>query len=137
MPFSWKIDPDKSCVYFKWRGTLSEAGGVVLAETITENAEMRACALRFHDVRLADLNVSAFQVQRTADRARQEKEEERAVPIKSAVLAPSNISFGMMRMFSALYERPDLVINVFRDIEEAQAWLGLTNEDGDPFETMP
>ncbi len=53
------------------------------------------------------------------------------------MLASSDISFGMMRMFAAMYERPGLVLKVFRNIEEAQAWLGLTNEDGDPFETMP
>jgi hypothetical protein len=42
----------------------------------------------------------------------------------------------MMRMLASMRERPGLVLNVFRDLEEAKAWLGLPADLGDPFEDM-
>ncbi len=53
-----------------------------------------------------------------------------------AILTSSDLGFGMMRMLVLMRERPELVLNVFRDLEEAKAWLGLPAELGDPFEDM-
>ena len=42
----------------------------------------------------------------------------------------------MMRMLAAMRERPGLILNVFRELEGAKAWLGLPADLGDPFEDM-
>ncbi len=55
---------------------------------------------------------------------------------KVAILASSDVGFGTMRMLASMRERPGLVLNVFRDLEEAKAWLGLPADLGDPFEDM-
>ncbi len=55
---------------------------------------------------------------------------------KVAILASSDFGFGMMRMLALMRERPGLVLDVFRDLEEAKAWLGLPADLGDPFEDM-
>jgi hypothetical protein len=39
-------------------------------------------------------------------------------------------------MLASMRERPGLTLNVFRDLEEAKAWLELPTDLGDPFEDM-
>ncbi|MBI1754098.1 MAG: hypothetical protein HY014_10465 [Acidobacteria bacterium] len=40
-----------------------------------------------------------------------------------AIAAPSDVAYGMSRMFQAYQALPDLVIQVFRGRAEADAWL--------------
>jgi hypothetical protein len=42
---------------------------------------------------------------------------------RRAVVAPSNLNYGVSRMFQTLQANPQ--IEVFRTLEEARAWLGL------------
>jgi len=46
--------------------------------------------------------------------------------VKRAMVAPSDLGFGMARMFQMLHDHAPEEIQVFRSMEEAEAWLGLT-----------
>jgi len=50
-----------------------------------------------------------------------------AAPRRVAIVAPSDLSFGMARMFEALAATTGVttVYHVVRDITEARVWLGL------------
>lgn len=54
-----------------------------------------------------------------------------AIPTRTAIVAPTDVVFGMSRMYEML--RGDDVpeeIRVFRSLEEATAWLGRPAADG-------
>ena len=44
-------------------------------------------------------------------------------PHRTALVAPADVAYGMSRMFQMLGTRPGLTLQVFRDLEEAEAWL--------------
>ena len=44
-------------------------------------------------------------------------------PHRTAVVAPSDVDYGLSRMFQMLGRRPGLTLHVFRDMTEAEAWL--------------
>lgn len=48
---------------------------------------------------------------------------DRAVPLRCAVVATSDLRFGLSRMVSVYLERYGVDLRVFRDIEPAELWL--------------
>lgn len=42
-----------------------------------------------------------------------------------AIVAESDVTFGVGRMYELLVEKPGAVVKVFRDISDARAWLGI------------
>jgi len=44
---------------------------------------------------------------------------------RRAVVTPSDLGFGLARMFQTLHEEAPEDLRVFRTIEEARSWLGL------------
>lgn len=51
--------------------------------------------------------------------------------VRSAIVAPRPILFGMARMFQMLNDHPRIWIQVFRNMEDAMAWLEEPNGQGD------
>ena len=47
-------------------------------------------------------------------------------PVKSAFLATNAAAFGIAGMFAMLMERSPIDVRVFRDIDSAAEWLGVT-----------
>lgn len=47
--------------------------------------------------------------------------------LKIAIIAKSNVVFGMARMYQAMIEQERLEVNVFRDRGEALQWLGISD----------
>ena len=48
---------------------------------------------------------------------------DRAVPLRCAVVATSDLRFGLSRMVSVYLEKYGVDLRVFRDIESAELWL--------------
>jgi len=44
-------------------------------------------------------------------------------PIRSAIVAPTPVSFGFARMFQTLNDHPQIAISIFSTVEAAEAWL--------------
>ena len=44
---------------------------------------------------------------------------------RRALVVHSDLQFGLARMFQTLTEHTPHVVGVFRDLDEARAWLGL------------
>ncbi len=47
--------------------------------------------------------------------------------VRSAIYAPTDLQFGFSRMFQILNDNPRIQVEVFRDLAEAEAWLGNGN----------
>lgn len=48
--------------------------------------------------------------------------------VKSAIFAPSQLAFGVARMYEQLMRRSPIDVGVFSRLESAAAWLGLPME---------
>lgn len=46
-------------------------------------------------------------------------------PIRSAIVAPKDIQYGLARMFQTLNDNPEIILEVFRDTASARQWLNL------------
>ena len=88
----------------------------------------------FHDARLVDFNVPNSEIRKVAEAPSPPVNSE--FERKVATLVSSDLGFGMMRVLCIVRERPGMALNVFRDLEEAKARLGLPVDLGDPFEAM-
>ncbi len=134
MPYILKSDESLGCIFIRWSGTFSSEEGAAHYREIAGYESFQKGAHLFHDTRLVDVDVPTSEVQKVATAASPKVEPD--VVRKVAILASSDVGFGMMRMLASMRERPGLVLNVFRDLEEAKAWLGLPADLGDPFEDM-
>jgi hypothetical protein len=47
--------------------------------------------------------------------------------LKVAIIAKSDVAFGMARMYQAMIEQEHLEVNVFRNRGEALQWLGISD----------
>ncbi len=134
MPYILKSDDALGCIFIKWHGTFSYEEGSAYYREIAKLEGFQQGSHLFHDVRLVDVDVPTSEVRSVATAASPKVKAN--IVRKVAILTSSDFSFGMMRMLALMRERPELVLNVFRDIEEAKAWLGLPADLGDPFEDM-
>lgn len=69
---------------------------------------------------------SILELRRTAADARARPQMQ--VPARAAVLASSNIVYGLLRMYEVFNEGNPSEIRVFRQPEEAMAWLKTKDE---------
>ncbi len=134
MPYIIKSDDALGCIFIRWRGTFSSEEGAAQYREIAGYESFQKGAHLFHDTRLVDVDVPTSEVQKVAAAASPKVDP--AIVRKVAILASSDFGFGMMRMLALMRERPGLVLDVFRDLGEAKAWLGLPADLGDPFEGM-
>ncbi len=134
MPYILKSEDALGCIFIRWRGTFSYEEGAAHYREVAEFESFQQGSHLFHDVRLVNVDVPASEIQSVA-KAVSPKVTANTVR-KVAILTSSDLGFGMMRMLALMRERPELVLNLFRDLEEAKAWLGLPAELGDPFEDM-
>lgn len=134
MPHILKSDDNLGCIFVKWTGSFSAAEGAAYYRAIAQLDGYRQGASVFHDVRLVDADVPSGEIRAVATAG--PKDADPSNVRKVAVLAPSDLTFGMMRMLAAMRERPGLVLNVFRDLDKAAEWLGLPTDFGDPFADM-
>jgi hypothetical protein len=134
MPYILKSDDALGCIFIRWRGTFSSEEGAAHYREIAGYESFQKGAHLFHDTRLVDVDVPTIEIHKVATAASPKVDPD--VVRKVAILTSSDFGFGMMRMLALMRERPELILDVFRDLEEAKAWLGLPAGLGDPFEDM-
>ena len=134
MPYIIKSDDALGCIFIKWRGTFSAEEGFAQYRETAQLESFQQGSHLFHDARLGDFNIPNSEIRKVAE-APSPKVDSNNVR-KVATLVSSDLAFGMMRALGAFRERPGLELKVFRDLEEAKAWLGLPADLGDPFEDM-
>lgn len=134
MPYILKSDPVLGCILVRWNGTFSSEEGAAYYREVMGYESYRNGANVFHDVRLVNVDVPSPEIHKVAMGG--PGNQGTSIARKVAILSSSNLGFGMMRMLGSMREQPGLTVNVFRDLEEAKAWLGFPMDIGDPFEDM-
>jgi len=130
----FKHDDELGCIFVKWRGTFSRETADAYSRDVAALPGFHSGWNYFHDMRTADVKVPGTVIR---DAARVDGPPRRPDGMrKAAILVSTDVAFGMMRMLAVFRERPGLTVDVFRDLEEAKAWLELPPEIGDPFADM-
>lgn len=76
-------------------------------------------SLRLYLMIKAEILLSTAEVRNGAENARNRENQ----PSRIAVVAPGNITYGISRIFKVFRESEGTEFAVFRDIDEARAWL--------------
>ncbi len=120
MPISYTIDSDQGVVYALVEGTFTLEEMLSTIGKVVQDPKFRKGFAVLSDHRSIVSPATTNQVQSLVRHARQ---FEILAGTKWAIVTTNDLSFGMMRMFSALAETIPMRIEVFRDYDEALAWL--------------
>ncbi len=96
--------------------------GTMLAEVVSLEQKLHRTPDRLADfTATTGLNLNYHDIERAVQARRISPP---ANPIRSAVVGPRPVQYGMARMFQALNDSPHVTVEVFRDRASALAWLG-------------
>jgi len=91
-------------------------------QAIVEDPDFTVGMPTLYDIRAGSLSGLYAQAMRwIGDQGRKFKERRGAH--RTALLVADDLSFGMSRMYEVLGGRPETAVRVFRDYDEALAWL--------------
>lgn len=124
MPISYTIVPDQKIAYIKaWGKVVVEEimteGTRMFAETEWENGFNILCDYR----EITDFNLKNEDVEQVVDQDK--KHEHLFDKSKLAIVAKSDLVFGISRMWEMLSLDSNLTKMIFRDMNDAENWLGL------------
>ncbi len=135
MAYTFRIDPVLRCVFIKWIGRFTFDEFKIYFQQLENHPDFRANLNRIYDYREADIDLPAHAVRELADF---DKSIYDVQGDRSAVLliGPSELAFGIVRMYIALAEDSRSENRVARTFEQARTMLGLPADTPDPFPTM-
>ena len=124
MPILYTIAPDQKIAYIKAWGKVAVdeimiEGARMFAETEWENGFNILCDYR----ETTDFNLSYEDVNKVV--WQDKKHEHLFDKSKLAIVAKSDLVFGLSRMWEMRSQDSKLTKKVFRDMNDAESWLGL------------
>lgn len=120
MAITYTLDRPRGRMYTRAEGLLTRPE--IEAHLEVEEAERALGYAELFDARGTTLNISADGVRRLVERAR--KLHAAGIVVgPTAIVADSDVVFGMARMYAILSEFVHAPVDVFRDREAALAWL--------------
>ena len=134
MPFVLEVDKVSDCLLAQWSGPFSRKDNISYTKALSKLTAAELALPRLHDVREVIFDVETQEIYRTR-KSNGKDNSEQSPKLRSAVLVNSDLEFGMMRIFAAVYNDPKLDVQIFRELEKAKEWLGV-NQPGDPFKNM-
>jgi hypothetical protein len=94
------------------------------AETVGKwESQLEVAPDRITDLSAA--NVSDLLSSEVLDFAVQRRGAKLKNRVKSAIIAPDPVQFGLARIFQTCGENPDIELRLFKDSESAYKWVGL------------
>jgi hypothetical protein len=118
MSLSYTIDANRRLIIVRAAGVLTEGDVTRLRERIRVDPAFDAHHDQLFDVRdVEDIALSKEGMARLADTSILTPE------VRRAFVAATTLQYGMARMFTTLSEQRNHVTQVFRQIEDAEAWL--------------
>ncbi len=135
MPSYYRIDRESGTVLYRTEGDVAEEDMIKTSNAVARDPEYRVGMNGIADVRAVDSNVSV-----SADALRELSDFNRMLPEelihpRMAIVADTDLLYGLSRMWQMYSEDLPNDYAVFRDITEACDWLGIstavwdTNDD--------
>lgn len=123
MPLHYRVDPDSRILVATGEGVLEESDLLAYTEQIAGDPEAQKARHELVDLRAADPGspVSSDAVRRVAQFWAQREDSVKGGRV--AFVAGSDLAFGLARMYELLRASQVHEIQVFRDWDEAWAWL--------------
>jgi hypothetical protein len=113
---AWEIDREGDIVRVDFLASPDRDDVLALMDALDglENSELRLFVME-----KAEMLLSTAEVREEAEVARNMVNQ----PRKIAVVAPGSISYGISRIFKVFRESEETRLEVFRELDEARAWL--------------
>lgn len=124
MPISYRIDVERNLVLTTASGTLTDDDIVQHKARLVRDPDFNSAMKELSDIRGIDqLDVTPGGV---AAMVQQDIRDSAAVAShKLALVVSKEVAYGMARMYQTLTKSNIEAVGVFRDIDEARAWLQL------------
>lgn len=124
MPITFSVDLAGNFFISRYVGILSIEEMLGAAKDFFEGEEWIPGQNELVDFSKANLSkITSYDMRRLANYSREVYEKHDIYDVKVAVYAPEDLPFGIARIYEAIaYNSPENLM-VFRNIEEAKAWL--------------
>jgi len=120
MSIRYEIDTARSAVLVTVEGVVTAEDYFTVDEELRRDPSFRSHFCELIDLTAADLaRITSDGVRRIAAH-----DPDRNANVRTAIVAPRDLEFGIARMFEVLREHRSQIA-VFRDMDEARRWLGL------------
>lgn len=120
-PWRLRVDPALALIHTVWQGPVSFAHANDMMRAIVRDRHFDPSMRWLSDARAAVGTMSAPEIRTLAHN----------IPFgpdsRSALVVGTEVDFGQQRMFASLVHDPG-EIRIFRDLDDARLWLGLTPE---------
>jgi hypothetical protein len=128
MPITYRVDLERKLVLVTAEGTLTDADLRAYIGSVLTNPDARPGFYELADLRgvtRVEVSIAAIDVVTgTIQEFGQQIKE-----TKSAVVASSRNAEEISRLYELLRTRVRATVKLFQDVDEAQAWLGLINDN--------
>jgi hypothetical protein len=119
----YEIDEERGLALVVYEGEVSAQQLAQVSEALLRDPGYQHVTRQLADLRrCTGLPVLAEELR---DLAQHVAASDRRPGVRLAVVAPTDVMFGMARLYSAHREPSTMEVAVFRDLTEAHAWLGL------------
>ena len=129
MSARYEIRPESGLLLTTFSGVVTGREFIALYRSIFDDPAWRAGIDEFADLRdvtRLDVDRRALDEVHTLTRRAYRDAD---VGFRTAVIAPSDLSFGVARIYEAVAEDGPENVSVFRSADEGRAWLGVWAED--------
>lgn len=127
MPIEHEFDANPPLLRVWMSGVVTDQDVLYYAEAITSNPRLDPVYDELIDLRGMETPVATTgTLRRVADMFR--KFERQPEAVKVAFIATTDAAFGLARMYQAFRAESAADMRVFREADEARAWLGLGPE---------
>lgn len=131
MAIHYQIDKNLRAVFTAIQGVLEDEEPVRYLDALLRDPDYEVgLAVLVDASRLERLDLTTSGVRKLAEYTL--GAEARLQGAKVAIVAPTDVTFGVSRMYQTLRSEAPYEISVFRTREEALAWLGLPEGTGPP-----
>lgn len=128
MPIRHQLRPDLGLVLSKHTGMVSDAEFLESYRALLDDPEYDLGLSRLVDLRDADSSARSSEALRSIATHLKRRYKGSDLAPRTAVVAPRDLSFGLARMYQAFSEVVPGDVVVFRSVDAALAWLGVSDE---------
>ena len=124
MPLRYKVIEDKKLVYVVGTDIVTFDDLVESLKSLSDDPRYTAPMRKLVDYRhLEKIELSMKESEAFA----REKDLRKNIFAheQCAIVAPKDVNFGIARMHSSLIDQSTMITKVFREMEDARAWLGI------------
>lgn len=128
MALAYRMDPQDGMVYLVCQGAIDDASFVATIAALLGEPAYRADMNILCDFRgVTTFDITSLGVRQVAGLVARHNHLQ--AQRKVSVVAPKPVVYGLARMYEALRGGSPTQVGVFRELEEARAWLGLPSEE--------